>query len=262
MKFYGIIPAGGVGSRLGKLPVSKEIYPIIDGRDGFSHSVLCENLIRYFRIAGITDIHFIIRKGKWDIPNYLGDGSEFGVNLSYLIMNHPYGTPFTIDQAYPFVKDDYVALGFPDLINSPENLYSELKKKILETKADIVLGLCPIRKPDKVDMVEFEGNKIKRIVIKQERPDLKYGWTNAVWGPSFTRFSHEYLRAALERKEPKITLEGHADREIYVGDIVHAAIREGYRIEFVIFEEGSSIDLGTPDDLSAYMTRLNRQDDH
>jgi glucose-1-phosphate thymidylyltransferase len=256
MKFYGLIPAGGIGSRLGKLPVSKEVYPILRKTDKGKNSVLCENLIRYYRLAGIRDIHFIIRKGKWDIIDYLGDGSEFGVHISYLIMNLPHGTPFTIDQAYPFVKDDHVALGFPDLIYSPETLFVKLKEKLIETKADIVLGLCPVEKHSKVDKVDFDGNKITNIIIKQDRPELKYGWTNAVWGPSFTQFLHSYLQDFVATNKTSIKLSGNSERELYVGDIVLDAINKGYTVDYLIFEEGSSVDLGTSDDLSSYLSQV------
>src|SRR5690606_8376318 len=112
MRFFGLIPAGGTGSRLGKMPCSKEVLPIVrQSGNTITRSTVCENLIRYYKLAGITNIHFIIRSGKWDIPAYLQDGKALGVNISYLIMDLPYGTPFTLDQAYPFVQGNYVALG-------------------------------------------------------------------------------------------------------------------------------------------------------
>ncbi len=87
MDIVGLVPAAGIASRLGKLPYSKEIMPIPGMKD--KSSVLSENLVRYFRLAGIHNLYFIIRKGKWDIPEYFGDGSSFGVNIGYLMMNLP-----------------------------------------------------------------------------------------------------------------------------------------------------------------------------
>ena len=94
MKFDALIAAGGLANRLGPLPCSKEIYPLTGQIDNNRTKVVCENLIEYYKLAGINDIHFIIRKGKWDIPQLLGDGSSLGINISYLIMNLPFGTPF------------------------------------------------------------------------------------------------------------------------------------------------------------------------
>ena len=105
MEFNALIAAGGLANRLGALPRSKEIFPIVGQFTNDRIKVVCENLIEYYKVAGINNIHFIIRKGKWDIPQLLGDGSSIGVNISYKIMDVPFGTPFTLDQAYPFIKD-------------------------------------------------------------------------------------------------------------------------------------------------------------
>ena len=58
--------------------------PAMDG-NGKLH-VASENLIRYYRKAGIKEVYFIIHKGKWDIPEYYGDGSDMDVNIGYLII--------------------------------------------------------------------------------------------------------------------------------------------------------------------------------
>jgi glucose-1-phosphate thymidylyltransferase len=104
MEFEALIAGGGMANRLGPLPCSKEILPLMGQFVDNRLKVACENLIEYYRIAGIKNIHFVIRKGKWDIPQLLGDGSDYGVNFSYHILKIPFGTPFTLDQAYPFIK--------------------------------------------------------------------------------------------------------------------------------------------------------------
>src|SRR4030042_7170203 len=129
MEIVGLIPAAGLATRLGMLPCSKEVFPVMNDKGEIT--VLSSGLIRYFKLADITDIYFIIRKGKWDIPAYFGDGSEFNVHIGYLMMNLPYGTPFTLNQACPFIKDKIVALGFPDIRFNPENAFAPLKEKII-----------------------------------------------------------------------------------------------------------------------------------
>lgn len=254
MKFFGLIPAGGTGSRLGKMPCSKEVFPLVQKTgDTITRSTVCENLIRYYRLAGITNIYFIIRSGKWDIPAYLQDGKDQGVNISYLIMNLPYGTPFTLDQAYPFVQGNYVALGFPDMICTPENLFMRLKEKLSHTHADVVLALCRMPNYKSSDMIEFDGDAIADIVIKEDRPDLTYGWTNAVWGPAFTEFLHEHLKAQVAKNEITTTASDGTSRELYVGDIIRAAIKKGMKVDYVLFEEGTAVDIGSPAELVKYL---------
>ena len=254
METIGLIPAGGIASRLGKSPCSKEIFPVkITGNDKIS--VVSENLIRYFKLGGINRIYFIIRKGKWDIPEFYGDGSSMDINIGYLIMNLPYGTPFTLDQAYPFVRDKFVALGFPDILIKPENTYAALSEKLSGGDSDVVLGLFPITTYLKWDMVEFdETKKLKNIIIKQDRPDLKLGWTNAMWKPGFTEFMHKYLKEFINKNpDGMLRLQDNSVRELYVGDVIQEAILQGMKADYVVFENGTSTDLGTPDDLKSYM---------
>lgn len=252
MKTIGLIPAGGIGSRLGNTPFSKEVMPVGMGKGG-ERLAVSEYLLSYYKNAGIENVYFIIREGKWDIPSYFKDGADFGLNISYLIMNLPYGAPYTLNQAYPFIKDTYVALGFPDIIIKPENSYLKLKDKIDETEADIVLGIYPIENYKKWDMVDFDdqGN-IKEICIKQNRP-LKYGWTNIIWGPKFTEFMNDFLnKALLDLNDGKININNTL-REPYVGDVIIAAMKEGLKTDYVLFEDGDSVDLGTQDDLRKFM---------
>lgn len=254
MEFEALIAAGGLANRLGALPCSKEIFPIVGQFTNSRTRVVCENLIEYYKAAGITNVHFIIRKGKWDIPQFFGDGSTIGVNISYQIMNLPFGTPFTLDQAFPFIKNKNIAMGFPDIIMEPVNAFKIIKRKLLDSNADVVLGIFPIENYWKWDMIDFDGERIKEIVIKGKRSDLKYGWSIAVWRPSLTEFMHEYLRDLIKSNEKGTrTLANGTERELYVGDIFIEAMKNGMTIQYEIFEDGSTIDIGTHDDMKEYL---------
>lgn len=248
MEFVGLVPAAGLAKRLGDIPVSKEILPIPLGDE--RKKVFSEFLLEAYQLAGIKKIHFIIRKGKWDIPEYFGNGSAFQLSIGYLMMRYPYGVPFTLYESCPFVASNAVALGFPDIIFSPKNAFGDLFDKLDRTNADVVLGLFPVETKDKWDMVELDGNgDVKKIVIKQSAVDLRYGWTIAVWRPTFT----EYLKAKIEEtlkkgSEGKIETSGGSFRELYPGDLFNLAIEDGLKVENVRFEKGRCIDLGTKDD--------------
>ncbi len=249
MDIIGLVPAGGTASRLGKLPCSKEIFPIRD-KSG-KVTVLSANLLHYYHLAGIQEVLFIIRKGKWDIPEYFGDGSDYGMNIGYLMMNLPYGTPFTLDQAFAFIRGKIVALGFPDILFEPENAFVPLKEKLLSGQADVLLGVVPCPQYLKSDMIEFDdAGQIKVIVIKQIRPDLKYGWFVALWRPSFTLFMHDYLiRLIRSGSQGKIIQHDGSLREVFVGDVILDAMNTGLKVDHLIFEEGYYQDLGTGDEL-------------
>lgn len=255
MKITGLIPAGGLAKRLGKLSCSKEVLPYTD--DSGRKRVISENLVRYYRLAGINNICFIIRKGKWDIPAYFGDGSDHGVNIGYLLMNLPFGTPFTLNQAYPFIRDRIVALGFPDIVFKPEDAFETLKRKLSDSKADIALGLAPTDRYLKSDMIEFnQDDTIRNIIIKKNRSDLKYSWFIAMWKPSFTEYMNRYLGLFLKRHpDGQFKTEDGTTREIYVGDVIQSALSDGMKTGYHLFADGSYIDIGTKDDWQKFISR-------
>lgn len=251
----GLFPAGGQAKRIAPLPCSKELYPVgfrtIDGGQSLRPKVVCHYLLERMQLAGINKVYIILRPGKWDIPAYLGDGTTFQMHLAYLMMNLPYGAPYTLDQAYPFVQNALVALGFPDIIFQPEDAFVQLLARQTATGADVVLGLFPARQPHKMDMVELQDNgQVRRIVIKPGQTNLRYTWIIAVWTPAFTRFMHQYLATSLEAdaagSDGQPTLQS---RELYVGHVIQAALDQGLQVESVLFPGGECLDIGTPDEL-------------
>lgn len=247
----GIIPAAGLGSRLGQMPFSKELYPLGFKSDG-TQKVVSENLLELMQQAGAEQVYFVLRSGKWDIPAYYGDGSNYNMAFAYLLMNRPYGTPFSVDKAYSFVKDRTIVFGFPDIIVEAENVFPELLEKQQETGAAIVLGLFTVAHPHKWDMVETDDRgSVKTIVPKPEKSDLTMAWCVAVWSPEFTEFMHEYLR----QLEPKF-IAGELS-EIPLGAVMQAAIVTGLQVQSVHFPEGSCLDMGTPDDLRAAIRKYS-----
>ena len=193
MNIVGIIPAAGTASRLSPIPCSKEILPIgIEqwGDEPYKRpKVAIQYVLDSMKSANIQKTYIVIRNNKWDIPAYLGDGSMFGMNIAYVMMGVPYGAPFSINQAYPFIGSAIVALGYPDILFQPANVYSLLIEKLKKDNADVVLGLFPATNPRKMDMIEFDrNNNISRFVIKPEKTELQYTYINAVWTSNFTKF--------------------------------------------------------------------------
>lgn len=245
-EIIGLIPAGGQALRLTRLPCSKELYPI-----GFQHmkngslrpKPVCIYLLEKMQLAGINKVYIILRDGKWDIPAYLGNGTDLNIHFAYLIMGLPFGAPYTIDQAFPFIQDRIVAFGFPDIIFKPDDAFIRLLARQRETDADIVLGLFPVEQPEKWDMVELDGNtRIRRILKRPVRTKLRYTWTISVWTPVFSDFMHRHLIELQESGEQK-------QKELFMSDVFQQAIEKGLRVEGVLLSEGSCLDIGTPEDL-------------
>ncbi|MFD2515310.1 NDP-sugar synthase [Pontibacter locisalis] len=243
----GLIPAAGLGSRLQPLPCSKELFPIGFGMDPESQEqrpkVVSSYLIEHMQRAGAEQVYFILRKGKWDIPAYFGDGSALGVNLAYLIMGLPYGTPFSLDQAYSFVKEKLVIFGFPDILVSEPNAYARLLAKQAETKADVVLGIFEAESPEKWDVVDLQSNgSINSVYSKPHQVKLPFAWAFACWTPAFTAFMHAYLQQMQE----SISTSG---KELSIGQVIQAAITNGLKVKSLQFSKGICLDVGTAEDL-------------
>jgi glucose-1-phosphate thymidylyltransferase len=220
----GLIPAAGDAKRIAPLPCSKELYPIgfeIEKELNLQRpKSVCQYLIEKMHYVGVEKIYFILRKGKWDIPSYLGDGSRFRMNFAYLIMGLPFGVPYTLDQAFPFIKENIVVLGFPDIMFESKNSFQKLIGKIESCNYDIVLGLFPSDRPERADLVGFDKKgKARKIVRGKKHTRLRYTWGIAAWTPVFTNYLHEKL------KDFKATT--FIERELSINDIINMAIQDG-----------------------------------
>jgi glucose-1-phosphate thymidylyltransferase len=242
-----LLPCGGQASRISPLPLSKELYPIgfRPSSDGTPRpKVVCHYLLETLRLAGITTTYFILRSGKWDIPAYFGDGTMLDMHLAYLVLGVPYGVPYTLDQAYPFVCRSRIAFGFPDILLQPEDVFVHLLTHQSRTHADVVLGLFPCDRPDKAGMVEIDAaGRVQQIIEKPGKTHLKYMWATAVWTPRFSQFMHDHIWAIVD------TVAADPKQELPLGDVIQAAIAAGLRVEADVFETGHYLDIGTPDDL-------------
>lgn len=242
----GLIPAAGYATRISPLPCSKEIYPVknSDGRPKTACSYLLESLPE----ANVNSAYLILRAGKWDIPAYLKDGAAFDLDLAYLVTEGTEGVPQTIDKAYPFIKGQRVAFGFPDILFHPSNAFKSLLEKQEKTGADLVLGLFEAEHPAKMDMVDFdEMGKLQDIIIKPDRSDLTFTWIMAVWKASFSKFLHDYLDQYSKEKLAEFETE-ERNSELHIGDIFREAIRKGLETSYIKFD-GSYLDIGTPEEL-------------
>jgi glucose-1-phosphate thymidylyltransferase len=251
----GLIPAGGKAERIAPLPCSKELLPIgfrmVQGSSQLRPKVVCHYLLERFQVAGITQAYLVLRKGKWDIPAYFGNGEMVDMHLGYLIMGESLGPPFTMDQAYPFVHDKVVAFGFPDILMSPKNIFQPLLDEQNRTQADVVLALFPAQQPEMMDMVEIdEQGRIHGMYLKPDHTDLRLCWLCGVWTPVFTQFMHEYLQEY--RRENTLQLSKVPEskgEDLPVGAVLQAAIHRGLTVNGVIFSDGKYLDVGTPENL-------------
>ena len=253
----GLIPAAGHATRMGLLPCSKELLPLgVDSADNRSETkpkVIISYLLERLRFADIKKVYIVLRRGKWDIPGYLGDGSAFNMHLCYLMQGLPYGVPYTLDQAFPFINESIAALGFPDIIYKVNDLYVKLLGRLKQGDVEMVLGLFPADNPQNADGVEFDSDKIiRRVVPKPHKGKQRFVWAAAVWTPKFTHFMHDYL--------VNLDPPSQEQSELQVGHIIQKAIKQGQRVAGVHVSKYPPIDIGTPENFMAVVREFNKTD--
>jgi glucose-1-phosphate thymidylyltransferase len=223
----------------------------LDNDRNLTAKPVCVYLLEKMRRASILEAYIVLRKGKWDIPTYLGDGNMLNMHLAYLVMRLPLGVPYTLDQAYSFLKNSIVALGYPDIIFQPEDAFESLLTRQAESNADVVLGLFPAHQSNKTDMVDLDvDGRIRKIQIRPARTKLRYAWIIAVWTPVFTQFMHDYLIGLQDQsRRPDTGSNLPGRRELLVGDVIRAAIDHHLVVEGVPIKDGIYLDIGTPDNL-------------
>jgi glucose-1-phosphate thymidylyltransferase len=253
-QIIGLTPAAGVAGRISPLPCSKEILPVgFDQQKGQpTLKVAGHYLLENMRSAGVRKACIVIRRGKWDIPDYFGDGRIVDMKLAYMLTPLNDGVPFTVNSAYEFIKDSIVVFGFPDIVFKPQTAFIDLVEHLTRQRVDLVLGLFNARQPSKMDMVELDGSgRIIRVDIKPPRSTLAYTWVIAVWTPVFTRFMNRFVANCSDNATSNSTSDFSVNtNEVFVGDVINAAIQEKVKMDKVIFKDGDYLDIGTPEDLA------------
>jgi len=163
-KTKGIILAGGSGTRLYPLTLvtSKQLLPIYD-------KPMIYYPLSILMLAEIKEI--LIISTPEDLPRYkelLGDGSQFGIELSYEVQPSPEGLAQAFIIGEDFIGDDDVAMILGDNIFYGNHLTSLLKESVNNKDRATVFGYY-VDDPERFGIVDFD--KDGHVTSIEEKPD-------------------------------------------------------------------------------------------
>lgn len=172
MKLKAIILSAGEGSRMRPLTLTKPktMLPVV-GKPIIQYNI--ESL----RDNGITDILLIVRYKEEIVRDYFGDGSDFGVNISYKTQKDFLGTANAISYGEDFIDDSIIVLN-GDIILDDEIIH-EIIKKYNYLSPDTLMLLTEVEDPSAFGVVEIENGNIKNIVEKPKREEAPSNLVNA-----------------------------------------------------------------------------------
>lgn len=169
----GIILAGGSGTRLYPITrgVSKQMLPVYD-------KPMIYYPLSVLMLAGIRKI--LIISTPFDLPNFkrlLGDGSDFGVELSYGKQENPDGLAQAFIIGEKFIGKDRVCLILGDNIFYGYSFSKMLKTATLRKKGATIFAYH-VTEPKRFGVVEFDKNKRAiSIIEKPKNPKSNYAIT-------------------------------------------------------------------------------------
>ncbi len=213
----GLILSGGKGTRLQPITFTsaKQLVPVAN------RPVLFYGIDAMVR-AGIKEIGIIIAPETGDeIRETVGDGSQFGVKISFIEQDQPAGLAHAVLTAEPFLGEDPFVMYLGD--NLLQGGISDLVEAFRASSPDALILLTPVSDPENYGVAELDGD---RVVSLQEKPPQPKTDLALVGVYMFTAGIHDAARA----------IEPSARGELEITDAIQYLVDQGKRVEPHIVE--------------------------
>ncbi len=207
-----VITSGGRGTRLRPLThtQNKHLIPV-------ANKPIIHYAIEYCAAAGIKEIGIVYSADSTAVPDALGDGSQFGVKLTFIPQEAPLGLAHVVKISQDFVGDDPFVfyLGDNMVVGGLRRFIEEFERN----KSNCHLTLARVKDPQRFGVPEIVGNRIVRIEEKPKHPKSDY----AVAGIYIYDSS---IFEAVNNIEPS------ARGELEISDAHQYLLDHGYKISY------------------------------
>ncbi|MFC1538268.1 NDP-sugar synthase [Candidatus Latescibacterota bacterium] len=227
-----VILAAGKGTRMNN--ITKTIpKPMVQVKG----KPMLEHIIELIKTAGITELGIVVGYKKNIVTDYFGDGSDFGVSITYIEQTEQNGTGAALNLAKDFASGEPVFFTFGDVMTTKDN-YQAMVDFYETSGCDVVLGLNTVDDPYRGGAVYLDENKTVVKII--EKPPKGTSTTN------LNNAGLMVLSADIFDYTARLTLSPRGEYELT--DVFNMLEVDGRSIKGYELS-GYWKDVGTPEDL-------------